>query len=82
MLGTASMKEGYMASIAASGHQLASYPQSIKDAVFSMMVGDWIISGVFGVAILLLIYGYLRDDHTDAVQDCNIRHPGDRPLAG
>lgn len=60
LLGSSILKGGYLASIAGSGKQGLD-AAGAQEFIYGMMIGDWIIAGIVGVATLLLMYYYLRD---------------------
>lgn len=65
-LGQSALKSGYMASLAAA-KTTGQYPASLQESIFNMMIGDWIICGMLGVATLLLMYFYVKGRLTPTV---------------
>lgn len=60
LLGSSLLKSGYIAAVAgAQGKPVSQHPQ-LQEYVYNMMIGDWIVAGLVGVATLLLMYYYLK----------------------
>jgi hypothetical protein len=60
LMGGTLLKSGYMASIASAGKRGLTDPTA-QEFIYGMMIGDWIVAGVVGVATLLLMYYYLKN---------------------
>jgi len=59
LLGQSVLKSSYTSAVTATGKQIAQYTDAI-DFDFNMAMSDWIFSGFFGIATLLLMYVYLK----------------------
>lgn len=59
LLGSTFLKSGYISSVVAAGKQASQYPE-LQEFVYGMMIQDWIIAGLVGVATLLLMHYYLK----------------------
>lgn len=59
LLGQALLKSSYTSAIAGTGKEIAKYSDAV-DFIFNMTMTDWLFSGFFGVATLLVMYYYLK----------------------
>lgn len=66
VVGQSMIKGGYMSSLAAA-RNTGQYPGSIQEFIFNMMITDWIVCGLIGVATLLLMYFYMKGRLTPTI---------------
>ncbi len=70
LLGGALLKDTYLQAVASSGKEIGKYvqqSQNLADFVYSTMITDWMFSGAFGLAVMLLMYYYLKGSVTSTV---------------